>query len=92
LAVILVAASYYIRSGSKRGDGHGRIMRHYERNKRALYWTAISLIICEGLPVDEAAQRMGVERDELIDILKRRRTVRLDTQSAAQRGKRPLLH
>jgi transposase len=58
-------------------------MRHYERNKRALYWTAISLIVCEGLPIEQAAQRMGVGMDAIIDILKRRRTVRLDAQSYA---------
>lgn len=53
-------------------------MRHYERTKRALYWTAVSLIVCEGLPFDQAARRMGVDDDELKDILHRRRTVRLD--------------
>ena len=53
-------------------------MRHYERSKRALYWTAVSLIVCEGLPLDLAARRMGVDDDQLKDILHRRRTVRLD--------------
>lgn len=53
-------------------------MRHYERSKRALYWTAISLIVCEGLPPAVAARRMGVDADQLQDILHRRRTVRLD--------------
>jgi hypothetical protein len=53
-------------------------MRHYERSKRALYWTAVSLIVCEGLPLEQAARRMGVNDDELRDILHRRRTVRLD--------------
>ena len=53
-------------------------MRHYERTKRALYWTAVSLIVCEGLPLEQAARRMGVNDDELKDILHRRRTVRLD--------------
>ena len=52
-------------------------MRHYERTKRALYWTAVSLIVCEGLPLDQAARRMGVDDDKLKDILHRRRTVRL---------------
>jgi transposase len=59
-------------------------MRHYERNKCALYWTAISLIVCEGLPIEQAAQRMGVDKDAIIDILKRRRTVRLDAESYAE--------
>ena len=53
-------------------------MRHYERSKRALYWTAVSLIVCEGLPLEVAAQRMGVDGEQLSDILQRRRTVRLD--------------
>jgi hypothetical protein len=53
-------------------------MRHYERTKRALYWTAVSLIVCEGLPLEQAARRMGVHDDQLKDILHRRRTVRLD--------------
>ena len=53
-------------------------MRYYERSKRALYWTAISLIVCEGLPLEQAARRMGVDDDVLKDILHRRRTVRLD--------------
>jgi hypothetical protein len=53
-------------------------MRHYERTKRALYWTAISLIVCEGLPLEQAARRMGVDDQMLKDILHRRRTVRLD--------------
>jgi len=53
-------------------------MRHYERTKRALYWTAISLIVCERLPLDQAARRMGVRQEELKDILRQRRTVHLD--------------
>jgi hypothetical protein len=53
-------------------------MRHYERTKRALYWTAVSLIVCEGLPLEQAAKRMGVQDDQLRDILHKRRTVRLD--------------
>ena len=52
-------------------------MRHYERTKRALYWTAISLIVCEGLPLEQAARRMGVDDEMLKDILQRRRTVRI---------------
>ena len=57
-------------------------MRHYERTKRALYWTAISLIVCEGLPLEQAARRMGVDHEQLKDILKRRRTVHLYPQDA----------
>lgn len=55
-------------------------MRHYERTKRALYWTAISLIVCEGLPLEQAARRMGVDGDRLRDILHRRHTVHLDRE------------
>ena len=54
-------------------------MRHYERTKRALYWTAVSLIVCEGLPFEQAARRMGVDDQQLKDILHRRRTLRLDS-------------
>jgi hypothetical protein len=53
-------------------------MRHYERTKRALYWTAVSLIVCEGLPLEQAARRMGIDDDQLKDILHRRRTIHLD--------------
>lgn len=58
-------------------------MRHYERAKRALYWTAVSLIVCEGLPLEQAARRMGVDDERLRDILHRRRTVHLDRLEAA---------
>jgi hypothetical protein len=57
-------------------------MRHYERSKRAVSWTAVSLIVCEGLPLELAARRMGVDDDQLKDILHRRRTVRLDRTEA----------
>lgn len=55
-------------------------MRQYERTKRALYWTAVSLLVCERLPPEQAARRMGIDDDRLRDILHRRRTVRLDRQ------------
>lgn len=48
-----------------------------ERNEAAIYWSAVSLIVCEGLPIDKAAERLGVECDELRDILHRRQTMRL---------------
>ena len=60
-------------------------MRHYERTKRALYWTAISLIVCENLPLDQAARRMGIRKEELKDILHRRRTVHLDRDEPPSR-------
>lgn len=42
------------------------------RSESALYWTAISLIICEGMPVDKAAEKLGVESEQLRDLLQRR--------------------
>jgi hypothetical protein len=72
-------------------------MRQYERTQQALYWTAISLIVCEGLPLEQAARRMGVRQEELNDILHRRRTVHLDrdeppSQPAADSGDFPHAH
>jgi hypothetical protein len=46
------------------------------RNEAALYWTAVSLIVCEGLSIDKAAERLGVENEELRTILHRRQTLR----------------
>jgi hypothetical protein len=46
------------------------------RNEAALYWTAVSLIVCEGLSIDKAAERLGVDTDELRTILHRRQTLR----------------
>lgn len=48
-----------------------------DRNEAAIYWSAVSLIVCEGLPIDKAAERLGVEEDFLRDILHRRQTLRL---------------
>jgi DNA-directed RNA polymerase specialized sigma24 family protein len=42
------------------------------RTEAALYWSAVSLIVCEGLPLDEAAARLGVNSDELRELLSRR--------------------
>jgi predicted DNA-binding protein (UPF0251 family) len=67
-------------------------MRHYERSKRALYWTAISLIVCEGLPLEQAARRMGVDDEQLKDILHRRRTLRLDPAAVDAKHKRAEAH
>lgn len=49
---------------------------HYQKDKRteaALYWSAVSLIICEGLSVGAAAERLGIESGRLRNILRRRR-------------------
>jgi hypothetical protein len=43
----------------------------------ALYWTAVSLIVCEGLSIDKAAERLGVDDERLRSILHRRQTLRL---------------
>lgn len=40
----------------------------------ALYWSAVSLMVCEGLPLEEAASQLGVEDAELRLILERRAT------------------
>ena len=50
--------------------------RHDIRTESALYWSAVSLIVCEGLPIDKAAERLGVEGEALRDILHRRQTLR----------------
>ena len=63
-------------------------MRYYERSKRALYWTAISLIVCDGLPLEQAARHMGIDDERLRDILHRRRTVHLRPSSAPNEGMR----
>jgi hypothetical protein len=39
----------------------------------ALYWSAISLIVCEELPIDQAASRLGVDDEQLREILFRRK-------------------
>jgi hypothetical protein len=46
------------------------------RNEAALYWSAVSLIVCEGLSIDKAAERLGVETEDLRSILHRRQTFR----------------
>ncbi len=49
---------------------------HYQKDTRteaAIYWTAVSLIICEGLSVGAAAERLGIENARLRNILRRRR-------------------
>jgi predicted HTH domain antitoxin len=48
---------------------------HYQEDihtESALYWSAVSLIVCEGLSVGEAAQRLGIENGRLRNILRRR--------------------
>ena len=38
----------------------------------ALYWSAVSLIVCEGMPLNKAARKLGVNATLLQEILKRR--------------------
>jgi hypothetical protein len=49
---------------------------HYQKDihtESALYWSAVSLIVCEGLSIRAAAQRLGIENGRLRNILRGRR-------------------
>ena len=49
---------------------------HHQKDihtESALYWSAVSLIVCEGLSVGAAARRLGIESGRLRNILRRRR-------------------
>ena len=46
------------------------------RTEAALYWAAVSLIVCEDLSIEKAAERLEVDGDKLRDILHRRQTLR----------------
>ncbi len=35
--------------------------QHDARTEAALYWAAVSLIVCEGLSIEKAADRLGVD-------------------------------
>jgi predicted HTH domain antitoxin len=43
------------------------------RTESAIYWSAVSLIVCEGLSVGAAAERLGIENVRLRNILRQRR-------------------
>ena len=43
------------------------------RTEAAIYWSAVCLIVCEGLSVGAAAERLGIENDRLRNILRSRR-------------------
>lgn len=49
---------------------------HDSRTEAALYWSAVSLIVCEGLPIDKAAEQLGVDGAELREIMQRRQLSR----------------
>lgn len=47
------------------------VMQNEEsRTEVALYWSAVSLIVCEGLSIAKAARRLGLPASELREILK----------------------
>lgn len=46
------------------------------RAEAAIYWSAVSLIVCEGLSIDKAAERLGVDDERLRTILNRRQALR----------------
>lgn len=50
--------------------------QHDPRTEAALYWAAVSLIVCEGLSIEKAATRLGVDGEELTHILHRRQSLR----------------
>ena len=48
---------------------------HHQKDthtEAAIYWSAVSLIVCEGLSVGAAAERLGIENGRLRNILRRR--------------------
>ena len=42
----------------------------------AIYWAAVGLIVCDGMSVDSAAQRLGLDREQLRAVLMRRHGAR----------------
>lgn len=54
---------------------HTHVMHSYQdtHTESALYWSAVGLIVCEGLSVGAAADRLGIENSRLRNILRRRR-------------------
>ncbi|NLG77854.1 MAG: hypothetical protein GX535_16595 [Xanthomonadaceae bacterium] len=46
-----------------------------DRNEAAIYWTAVSLIVCEGLPIGKAAERLGIDEELLRGILHKRQMI-----------------
>ncbi len=45
-----------------------------------MYWTAVSLIVCERLTLDEAARRLNLDEETLEDLLDRHAIVQSDLQ------------
>ncbi|HLS80940.1 MAG TPA: hypothetical protein VK025_06005 [Steroidobacter sp.] len=48
---------------------------HVNRTESAIYWGAVGLIVCEGLSIGKAAERLGVDDDELRAIVHRRQKI-----------------
>lgn len=46
---------------------------HDYRIEAAMYWSAVSLIVCENLPIDQAARRLGVDDEWLQEVLFKRK-------------------
>ncbi|MBM0108855.1 hypothetical protein JM946_29335 [Steroidobacter sp. S1-65] len=65
-------------------SGSNMQRQHDTRTEAALYWAAVSLIVCEGLSIEKAADRLGVDGDELTHILHKRQSLhhRLDDSGA----------
>lgn len=57
--------------------------QHDTRTEAALYWAAVSLIVCEGLSIEKAADRLGVDGEELTSILHRRQSLRPEAHPEA---------
>ncbi len=67
--------------------------QHDPRTEAVLYWTAVSLIVCEGLSIEKAADRLGVDGEELTHILHRRQSLRHTLgDSPPSLPRRPLSH
>jgi hypothetical protein len=49
---------------------------HDTMTEAALYWSAVSLIVCEGLSIEKAAERLEIDSERLRGILQRRQTLR----------------
>jgi hypothetical protein len=49
----------------------------YTHKEAAIYWAAVSLIVCEELSIEKAAQRLNVNTETLREILQQRQTLRL---------------
>ena len=43
-----------------------------DHEEAAIYWSAVSLIVCEGLAVNKAAKKLGMNVEQLREILQRR--------------------